>query len=57
HEADIHHVQWPLQLATATFEADTMAASHGIERPPANPLLHFAGRLDVLVWPPRRVAG
>lgn len=54
--AEIHHVPWPLQDASAEFEINTMAAASGIEvsGPPA--LLHFAKRLDVLVWPLWRVA-
>ena len=53
--AEIHHVPWPLQDASAEFETNTIAAASGIEvlGPPA--LLHFAKRLDVLVWPLRRV--
>ena len=53
--AEIHHMPWPLQDASAEFETNTMAAASGIEisGPPA--LLHFAKRLDVLVWPLRRL--
>jgi len=52
--AEIHHAPWPLQPAEAAFEVDTMTAPLRIARPPAPPLLHFARRLDVVVWPPRR---
>jgi uncharacterized protein YqjF (DUF2071 family) len=54
--AEIHHVPWPLQDASAEFEINTMAAAAGIEASGDPMLLHFAKRLDVLVWPLRRVA-
>lgn len=47
---DVHHVPWPLQSAAATIERNTMFDLHGIavDGPPA--LLHFAKRVDVVVW-------
>jgi uncharacterized protein YqjF (DUF2071 family) len=51
HRTDIHHPPWPLQPARATFEANTMTAAAGLA-PGEEPLLHFAGRQDVVVWPP-----
>jgi uncharacterized protein YqjF (DUF2071 family) len=48
---EIHHAPWPLQPAAAEIERNTMARSHGITLPERRPLLHFARRLDVLVWP------
>jgi uncharacterized protein len=48
--AEIHHPPWPLQPATATFAVNTMAP---VELPADEPLLHFARRQDVVVWPPR----
>lgn len=48
--ADIHHPPWPLQPAVATVERNTMTASQGIALP-GDPLLHFAARQDVLIWP------
>lgn len=53
--AEIHHEPWPLQPAFARVEADTMAASHGIDVPAQMPHLLFARRLDVRVWWPHRV--
>lgn len=53
--AEIHHVPWPLQDASGEFETNTMAAASGIEISGLPALLHFAKRLDVLVWPLRRV--
>ncbi len=53
---EVHHAPWPLQRAEASIEANTMLASHGlvVDGPP--PLLHFARRLDVVVWSGERVA-
>ncbi len=47
---DVHHHAWPLQAAQASIEKNTMLEWHGIvvNQPP--PLLHFARRLDVVVW-------
>jgi len=44
-----------LQAARATIERNTMAAAYGLtlREPPA--LLHFAKRLDVVVWKPERI--
>ena len=53
--AEIHHVPWPLQDAEAEIEVNTMAAAGGISLPDVRPLLHFSRKLDVLVWPLRRV--
>lgn len=47
--ADIHHKPWPLQTATAEIERNTMAPP-GIDTE-GPPLLHYAGRQDVLIWP------
>jgi hypothetical protein len=53
--ADIHHAPWPLQPAVGEIERNTMVAAKGIELP-GEPLLHFAARQDVLIWPPAGVA-
>lgn len=53
--ADIHHRPWPLQVAQAAFERNTMARAHGFELPDEPPLLHFARRQDVVVWNPVRI--
>ena len=49
--ADIHHVPWPLQDAEADLATNTMAKAAGIDLPDVRPLLHFASRLDVFIWP------
>jgi uncharacterized protein len=51
--AEIHHLPWPLQPATATIEVNTMAAAAGIPLPPTQPLLHFARHLVMVTWPLR----
>jgi uncharacterized protein YqjF (DUF2071 family) len=53
--ADVHHAPWPLQPASADIDENTIGDAQGIalEGPP--PLLHFARRLDVVVWPSERV--
>jgi uncharacterized protein len=56
YRADIHHAPWPLQPATAVFEANTMVEAAGLRLPPTGPVLHFAQRLDVVAGPPRREA-
>ena len=48
--ADIHHPPWPLQPAEATIELNTMPPP-GVELPADEPLLHFARRQDVVIWP------
>jgi uncharacterized protein len=49
--ADIHHPPWPLQPAAGELERNTMTAPYGIELPGEQPLLHFAARQDVVIWP------
>ena len=48
---EIHHAPWPLQLAEAEVAENTMARAAGITLPSCAPLLHFAKRQDVVVWP------
>ena len=50
--AEIEHPAWPLQLAEAEIEMNTMANPVGIALPHAPPLLHFVRRIDVVVWNP-----
>jgi uncharacterized protein len=53
--ADIHHIPWKLQAAEATINRNTMAEAAGINLPAEKPLLHFSKRIEVLVWPIRRL--
>lgn len=48
--AEIHHPPWPLQPAEAEIELNTMAPT-AVELPDDDPLLHFAARQDVVIWP------
>jgi uncharacterized protein YqjF (DUF2071 family) len=52
---EIHHPPWPLQCAEAEFGQNSMTESLGIALE-SRPILHFARRQDVLVWPPQRLA-
>jgi len=49
--ADIHHPPWSLQLAEADIERNTMTAPYSIDLGGRPPLLHFAARQDVVIWP------
>jgi uncharacterized protein len=49
--ADIHHRPWSLQPARAELAENTMTEPLGIQLPADGPLLHFAARQDVLIWP------
>ncbi len=51
YRGEIHHARWPLQDATAEVEVNTAALAAGILLPNIPPLLHFAKRLEVLIWP------
>lgn len=51
--AEIHHQPWPLQDAEWEVEVNTMA--EGISPSAIPPLLHFSRRLEVLIWPLRRI--
>jgi uncharacterized protein YqjF (DUF2071 family) len=55
YRGDVHHQPWPLQVAAVELKINTMAAAAQIELPDTPPLLHFAKRLDVLIFPLQRV--
>jgi hypothetical protein len=55
YRGDIHHLPWPLQPAEAEFHINTMTAPHDITLPDTAPLLHFARRLEVVVWTLKRL--
>jgi hypothetical protein len=50
----VHHAPWPLQRAQAQIEENTMFAPYGFQVAGAPALLHFAERLDVVVWSAER---
>jgi uncharacterized protein YqjF (DUF2071 family) len=54
YRGEIHHQPWPLQDAEAEIKTNTVATAAGISIPATAPLLHFAKRLEVLIWPLRR---
>jgi uncharacterized protein YqjF (DUF2071 family) len=54
--AEIHHPPWPLQPAAAEIAHNSMTAPYGIALPERAPLLHYAARQDVVVWPLRAVS-
>ena len=56
HSADIHHRPWPLQPAHAEIRENSMTGPYGINLPSVEPLLHYAARQDVVVWPLQRLA-
>ena len=51
----IHHVPWPLQVAEMELEQNTMTRPYGIQLPDTQPLLHYARRQEVLVWPLHKI--
>jgi uncharacterized protein len=53
---DVHHAPWALQPAAADIRVNTMADAAGLTVRDAAPVLHFAKRQDVLIWPITRVA-
>jgi uncharacterized protein len=54
YRGEIQHQPWPLQNAEGELETNTVAAAAAIRLPETTPLLHFARRLEVLIWPLRR---
>lgn len=55
YRVDIHHGPWPLTLAEAEIDVNTMADANDIRLPSVSPLAHYAARQDTVVWPLRRV--
>jgi uncharacterized protein YqjF (DUF2071 family) len=53
---EVHHQLWPLQPAEAEVRTLAMTQQIGLKPPDTEPILHFARRLDVLAWLPRRIA-
>ena len=51
---EIHHLPWPLQLAEAEIQENSMAGVAGITIADHKPaLLHFSRHQEVLVWAPQ----
>src|SRR5688572_9376347 len=55
HRLEIHHPKWPLQVAEAIIEHNTMADAAGIRLPSMAPVLHYANRECMVAWAPYRV--
>lgn len=55
YRAEIHHLPWPLQIAEADVEVNTMAAPVGIEVPLRPDVMMFSRSIKVLVWGPERL--
>jgi uncharacterized protein YqjF (DUF2071 family) len=49
--SSLHHVPSPLEDAEAEIEQNDLATSIGIQLPSIAPVLHYARRLAVYVWP------
>jgi uncharacterized protein YqjF (DUF2071 family) len=56
HRADIHDAPWTLRSARADIAENTMTAPIGLELPVNPPLLQYAARQDVVIWPREPVA-
>ncbi len=54
---EIHHQPWPLQPAGLEIKKSSMAEANGIALPDVAPVLHFARRIGVVVWPLVSVEG
>lgn len=55
YRTEVHHLPWPLQKAKAEFHTMGMLAPFDFDLADTSPLLHFASRLDVVVWPPEQI--
>ena len=47
----IYHQPWPLQKASLVSFESTMIESHGLRTPEEDPLLHYAEKISVEIWP------
>lgn len=56
YRTDIHHLPWPLQLAKATIECNSMTETVPLNLVGDAVSLHFSKFIDVLVWWPERVS-
>jgi len=55
YRGEIHHRPWPLQPASCEVRDNTMTGQIGVGLPEDEPVLHYARRLDVVAWWPKRV--
>ena len=47
----IHHQPWPLQNAELNSLSSTLIESHGLPTPADDPILHYAEKISVDIWP------
>ena len=52
----VHHVPYPLQTAEVSAWEESLLLAAGIERPPGEPLAHFAAGVDVEIFALERLA-
>ena len=52
---DVQHAPWPLQPAELLLRRNTMGVPLGITLNGPPPLVHFARRVDVVVWSPEAI--
>lgn len=55
YRAEIHHVPWPLQSASATIQRNEMLEAAELDVGGSPALAHFSRRLEVIVWGRERV--
>jgi uncharacterized protein YqjF (DUF2071 family) len=48
---NLHSVSWPLEEAEAEIERNDLAAALGIHLPELSPVLYYARRLAIYIWP------
>ena len=53
--AEVHHLPWPLQKAKADIQKNSLLKPWDIDLPDTSPLLHFAPRVDVIIWSPEKL--
>jgi uncharacterized protein YqjF (DUF2071 family) len=51
----IHHQPWPLQNAELNSLSSTLIESHGLPTPADDPILHYAEKISVDIWPLRSI--
>ncbi|HET8645438.1 MAG TPA: DUF2071 domain-containing protein, partial [Vicinamibacteria bacterium] len=52
HRARVHHAPYPLQPGVLDhLSRETLLATAGVHRPDTDPLVHYASRVDVDIWP------
>lgn len=52
---EVHHKAWPLRPAACELRDCDMLEGTALALPDAAPIAHYAGRVEVVAWRPRRV--